>query len=805
MSTSNTKRFCIAIGDSIRKNRIKNKQVSQDELFKILATHEIREDKDGPYFVFASFTGNVRNSESVDQYYGATIDIDGGSVDLKQIKKTYASYNYLVYTTFSHRAPDEQRVNKKTGKKYLYKFGKRYRIVLPYRKPVSPDRHVKATLYLASKLGNEEGDYDSTSKDISRGMYLPSCPATREKHARVFINDDQKNFNAKSSAIAEAISGAEFEAFDKTTYLDLDDDVEEGGRNNALAKIAGKLINQGVPLKHLLKEVLKVNDEKFKPPSSYKEVETTVKSIIRKHKKNPKEKVWGSKKIKRLINNYSEDNLDRIIEVLAHAKLKGHIDSLKQLRLIDKLKVVSKISKGDLKEAVREKEKQYKGEVKKEKDELIESNSDDIKRFLCDWCYVGSTDLVYNLDTGVKLKPQSFSKRLSTPGLILPMFQDLCDNDFLKRVDNFQFDPTKEQIFEMDRIIYANTHRLPEIFPYPGNGIKPILKHFKSLIPDQYERDIFLDYIAYLVQCPGMKIRWMPIIKGGKGIGKSLISDYIIMPIIGFSNFNKVSNKLVKSDFNDWQMNKLLIVFEELDFGGTYAQRLSLTESIKAFITDRILSSNPKGTVADAMYNKANCLGFTNVDQALVITDDERRFMMIKSLLLPKSKKYFERLTSFCESHIPEMYYYFLERDLSDFDPSTAPATDYTTEIKKMSLTWPGSIVDELKNDMKNNINIAGCATLAQIRHYIEEKSEGTSYMQSAENLSLTGSAQAKNLYWLLQQLGFTKYINPNYKDGRITIYKKLQTVWIFPGRESEYQTFRPKKIKMICEKLPED
>lgn len=69
---------------------------------------------------------------------------------------------------------------------------------------------------------------------------------------------------------------------DKTPIKDLYRGVSAGDRNNALTRIAGSLVNDGLPLEECIK-IAKAWNTLNKPPLPLKEVETTVKSIYEKH------------------------------------------------------------------------------------------------------------------------------------------------------------------------------------------------------------------------------------------------------------------------------------------------------------------------------------------------------------------------------------------------------------------------------------------------------------------------------------------------------------------------------------------
>jgi len=168
----------IALGQSAYRNRIKQQEISVKDLFRKLSLPDIRRDKDGPYFVFASFSKDIRNKSNVVRYYGATIDLDNTSLTINEVQELFKKNLYCIHTTHSHKAE---------GK------GIRYRLVLPYKTPQSPERHVNALLHIIHMLGMD--NVDLSSKTLSQPMYLPACPSRREKHFRFVSNEKGRAFN----------------------------------------------------------------------------------------------------------------------------------------------------------------------------------------------------------------------------------------------------------------------------------------------------------------------------------------------------------------------------------------------------------------------------------------------------------------------------------------------------------------------------------------------------------------------------------------------------------------------------------
>lgn len=790
MKSGQTK-VIVSLGTSVKNSDIVQKEISVIKLFQNLSKPIIASKKDGKYFIFASFHSNTRNAASVKQYYGATIDLDDTPLTISEIKEKVKKYQYCIYTTFSHQL---------NGK------GDRYRLVLPYKKPVDSMTHVELMLYLMDTLGGA-GKVDLSSKALSRPMYLPAISKDRIDLFESHRNTKGILLNPTSPVIREKISALHFKqnetnASHVNESFDINEDVSEGGRNDALARAIGKFIKTGVANSEILSLATAWNQSKLSPPLSSKEVKTVVDSIIKAHRRNHGDLEWGYDEILERIKAAKsiEKEYDHLVDMIASAKIKKKLKQSQVQLLVNSLAGKSKIGKRVVAQEISNKELEIFGKLEDSDDDSVETTLSALKDDFKDWVYVASDDRVYNFRTGEYYKREAFASTFANPNVEGSLITLVMKYNLLKKVSRLEFDPSQEEIYSRGGIKYANTYIPPDIFPMPGD-VSVMLRHFEYLIPEDYERNIILDFIAHLVQKPGDKIRWMPVIKGGKGIGKTIIAEKIIMPIIGFTNFGKVNNDLIKADFNAWQLDKQLVVFEELDIGANNNEKEQLTDKLKAFITDNILTAHRKGLDPYDTINKANSLGFTNKDDAIIITVDERRFCMIRSEAKPKRDSYYARLARFVDDHIPEIYNYFLERDLGNFSASKAPETVYTNEIKAFSEGWPGFILRELSTDTTSELHEIGCMTSTQIAEYVRARSTGK-FRTYADDLMSPGSSQAKKFYYSLKTAGFTKYENPSSADYRISLNGEKATVWILPQRLNEIKKLSPRLIKRLLNKV---
>lgn len=148
-----------------RDNHVKISQsVQWEELVQLFSNHQQNEQKDGLMFNGVMYIDKLhepfirRCSDNVEAITLMILDYDGG-MTINAAKKQFKKYNYLGYTSHSHR------LKKKGGKDC-------FRIVLPLLNPVDADvyRNKKDSI-LAWSNGA-----DGSSVDVGRAFYLPACP-----------------------------------------------------------------------------------------------------------------------------------------------------------------------------------------------------------------------------------------------------------------------------------------------------------------------------------------------------------------------------------------------------------------------------------------------------------------------------------------------------------------------------------------------------------------------------------------------------------------------------------------------------
>lgn len=193
--------------------------------------------------------------------------------------------------------------------------------------------------------------------------------------------------------------------------------------------------------------------------------------------------------------------------------------------------------------------------------------------------------------------------------------------DFPK-ADRLAFRPERPQreITKENGLAFVNA-----FVPAPGaraqGDVMPFLRHLELLLPDSKDREILLSWCAAVVQKPGVKAKWAPVLIGTQGNGKSLIGD-VLAYAVGRNHTVKPRADQLGGRFNSWIENKLLAVIEEIHTQG----RREVMDALKPLITEERIEVEGKGRDALMVDNRCNMLMCSNHRDAIMKTRDDRRY-----------------------------------------------------------------------------------------------------------------------------------------------------------------------------------
>lgn len=212
--------------------------------------------------------------------------------------------------------------------------------------------------------------------------------------------------------------------------------------------------------------------------------------------------------------------------------------------------------------------------------------------------------------TGEKTTRKAWDVFTESGGFNFPKAHEAC----------FRPEVAPGAMIEEEGRVLVNTYTPVVTTSTPGDA-SPFLSHVSKLIPDLTDRAILLAYLAALVQHPGVKFQWCPIIQGVQGNGKTLLTTALANAI--GSRYTHIPNpEDISNKFNSWILGKLLIIVEEV----YVADRRELVNVLKPLVTNRRVDIQGKGQDQKTGDNRANFLMTTNHKDAVPVTDDDRRY-----------------------------------------------------------------------------------------------------------------------------------------------------------------------------------
>jgi hypothetical protein len=184
--------------------------------------------------------------------------------------------------------------------------------------------------------------------------------------------------------------------------------------------------------------------------------------------------------------------------------------------------------------------------------------------------------------------------------------------------------PPSTVVMEEDRSL-VNTY-VPITVEKKQGDATLFIRHVEMLFPDPRDREIIYCYMAALVQYPGVKFQWAPVIQGAEGNGKSFLSRALSHAVGNRYTHLPTATELGDGGFkfNNWITNKLLIVIEEI----YVSDKRELTEPLKVLVTNARIEIQAKGVDQYTGDNRANFIMFSNHKDAININLDNRRYAM---------------------------------------------------------------------------------------------------------------------------------------------------------------------------------
>ena len=276
--------------------------------------------------------------------------------------------------------------------------------------------------------------------------------------------------------------------------------------------------------------------------------------------------------------------------------------------------------------------KQWKEIQKAEDKELIES---EVEKFLKMYIYIRSVISFYELENKELLSKQQMDdwnlaamkgERLSA-AILNSGSAIMAHSVFTHAGMKPGIIEVKQGEFEaIDKGTYYNTYYPSNIVAAPGD-VTEILNYYIWLLGEKNWYWIE-QYIAFMIQFPGTKVRWSPVITSVEGGGKGLLAK-LISAILGHHNCNtQLMYEQMVNQFSNVLMGLQFGIINELDLA-TKKNVKQLTNKLKKFMSDDTLTIELKGRPQIKIPFFCNFMIFSNDEDCLYLTKEARRYLII--------------------------------------------------------------------------------------------------------------------------------------------------------------------------------
>lgn len=288
-----------------------------------------------------------------------------------------------------------------------------------------------------------------------------------------------------------------------------------------------------------------------------------------------------------------------------------------------------------------------------------------------------------------------------------------------------------------------------------------------NLIPKYTERKRFLNWLAGIIQTrEKQQTAW--VFKGAQGAGKGVLLEHVLKPLFGDRQAIKVEDEQLKSQFNGYLQNVILIAFNEVANSDNH-DRNTIKNKVKALITDKEIQINEKQIRAFYVDNCVNALFYSNEGIPVVIEEKDRRFNVINTGSNLREQTWFNNPEEFLaglESELFSFAQFLMNWKYNSVLAKTPIENDEKKALVNVCIDRFGEFVSHLRTEDVDWLNEAQDVELDAFKIPIHA-------------VNIAGKRIEKDLA--------TKLFNNIYRDSTIkkeSLSKKLQVLGIRTSRD---------------------
>jgi hypothetical protein len=249
---------------------------------------------------------------------------------------------------------------------------------------------------------------------------------------------------------------------------------------------------------------------------------------------------------------------------------------------------------------------------------------------------------------------------------------------------NFAYKPNdKNRFVNVNKKLMVNVYEKHDLQPNPKAETDLFDTLVKHLIPHDDYRNHFLDWYAYPLQNPGVKIRHAIILQSDEfQLGKGSLFD-LHRDLLGHHNTNKIDLQQAINRERNFLVDRQTVLIDEAKASGSWSEKAMFINTLKTLITEGTAGIRQ---LYQGYTEQDTCTNYwinTNYRDAFPLPHNEERYFVYFS----EAKRNEKLLTEFHDQRLngdlaAGVMAQLLDRNLSKFKPlGVAPHTPYRDEM----------------------------------------------------------------------------------------------------------------------------
>jgi hypothetical protein len=422
-----------------------------------------------------------------------------------------------------------------------------------------------------------------------------------------------------------------------------------------------------------------------------------------------------------------------------------------------------------------------------EKDYYVQKSMEEVILNIFYDCKEKGLDLVEELNLKLmheKWEEFTFKKQMS---LILDQIRRLLEQqNRVKLIYNLNYKPDESKFITENKKRYYNIYKpSPKITHLKEPTDSFDFSHIKELIlnlcgNDEVNYDWFIQWLAFQIQNPLVKLPTATIFQGEQGTGKGVFKTHILDWLFG-DNCQEINQTHLESPFNEYLLGKQMIIANEVMHN---ENRQTLPNILKNIISDEHITIQRKFRKDLVIRNYTHWIFCTNSDNPIKIEEDDRRYSVFKSKKLKgggiNAQKFVKELIENKPHELPHFLQYLKTLEVDEFLVTNPLETEAKKDIQELN-----------KNSLERFLDY--------LREWVDMK-QATDTLLNGKFVYMTeettdGHALSTDLLYLIYEAYCEKY-GERGLFNKLTFAKKLKSKKI--ESSPRYFTSRKSTVKSI-------